>query len=84
MEPDALDGRSNWYLQVMGRVKPGLTLEQVDARFATLAPAIIEATLPENWPADALAGYRKATLGVIPRRPASPPYAPNTRRHCTT
>ena len=64
--PDALDGRSNWYLRIMGRVKPGLSLQQVDARFATLAPTIIEATLPENWPADALAGYRKATFGVNP------------------
>jgi predicted permease len=59
-----LDHRSSWFLQIIGRPKPGLTPQQIDARFATLAPRIIDATIPPNWPADALEHYRKATFHV--------------------
>jgi len=59
-----LDERSSWFLQIMGRPKPGLTRAQVNARFATIAPSIIDATIPPNWPADALANFRKLTFTV--------------------
>ena len=59
-----LDHRSSWYLQIAGRPKPGLTRAQIDARFATLAPDIINATIPPNWPAEALKSYRSATFSV--------------------
>ncbi len=64
--PTSLDRRSMWYLQVVARPKAGLTAEQMNARFATLAPAIVEATMPPNWPAEAVAGYRKSRFGVAP------------------
>src|SRR5689334_13013696 len=57
-----LDERSSWYLEIVGRPKPGLTHGQIEARFATLAPGIIEATIPPNWPAEALEHYRTATF----------------------
>ena len=59
-----LDARSSWYLEIVGRPKPGLTRAQIDARFATLAPDIIEATIPPHWPADALKYYRSAKFHV--------------------
>jgi putative ABC transport system permease protein len=59
-----LDERSSWSLQIVGRPKAGLTRAQVNARLATLAPSIIDATIPPNWPADALANYRKMTFTV--------------------
>ena len=61
-----LDHRSSWYLQIIGRPKPGLTTSQVAARFATLAPGIIEATLPPDWPAEATKAYKRATFNVVP------------------
>src|SRR5262245_9533580 len=51
---------------VIGRLKPGVSLEQSRARLAALAPAILEATLPTNATAEAAAQYRKSTLGVAP------------------
>ena len=59
-----LDERSSWYLEIVGRPKPGLTRAQIEARFATLAPGIIEATIPPNWPTEALKYYRSATFRV--------------------
>jgi predicted permease len=59
-----LDERSSWYLEIVGRPKPGLTHAQIEARFATLAPDIIESTIPPHWPASALAYYRSAKFRV--------------------
>ncbi|MFL5614366.1 MAG: ADOP family duplicated permease [Gemmatimonadaceae bacterium] len=61
-----LDSRSSWYLQIMGRPKPGLTREQIAARFTALAPGIIEATIPHDWPSDAMRQYRAAKFGIDP------------------
>ncbi|HEY7237054.1 MAG TPA: ABC transporter permease [Gemmatimonadaceae bacterium] len=61
-----LDRRSSWFLQLIGRPRPGLTSEQVNARFATLAPGINDATIPLNWPADELKEYRRAAYTVSP------------------
>src|SRR5512132_995011 len=44
-----LDRRSSWYLNIIGRPRPSLTIAQVNARLAALAPAIARATLPNNW-----------------------------------
>src|SRR5262249_7630230 len=62
----ALDQRSNWFLQIIGRPKSGVTPRQIDARLAALAPAIIEATTPPNWNAEALKGYRSPKCTVSP------------------
>jgi putative ABC transport system permease protein len=59
-----LDSRSTWTIQIVGRPKAGLTRAQVNARFATLAPGILAATIPPNWPADALEHYRKFTFTI--------------------
>jgi putative ABC transport system permease protein len=64
--PKALDRRSSWYLFIVARPKIGITPEQLRARFASLAPGIIEATIPPDWPADALDEYRRAVLVADP------------------
>jgi putative ABC transport system permease protein len=51
---------------VIGRLKPGFTLEQTRARLAALAPAILDATVPANATAEAAAQYRKSTFDVYP------------------
>jgi putative ABC transport system permease protein len=61
-----LDHRSSWYLQIIGRPKPGLTTSQVVARLATLTPAIIEATLPPDWPPEATKQYQQSQFNVTP------------------
>jgi putative ABC transport system permease protein len=59
-----LDARSTWNLHVMGRPKPELTIEQVRARLAALAPSIAAATVPANHPVASTERYLKATLGI--------------------
>lgn len=51
-ERSALDARSNWWLTVMGRREAPLTLAQLNARLAAIAPAAFSATLPEHYPAE--------------------------------
>ena len=51
---------------LIGRPKPGVTLEAVRARMAGLAPGILEATLPADLPAEAAAQYRKIVFSAVP------------------
>jgi len=61
-----LDARSTWWLTLIGRPLPGLTRERVDARLATLAPSVFEATVPERYSQESKAEYAENSLGVIP------------------
>jgi len=52
---------------VIGRLKPGVTLEQSRARLAVLSSAMMETVPPPpNLPAQAVALYRKSVLEVVP------------------
>ena len=42
----SLDHRSNWWLTVVGRLAPGQTMAQAEARLRALQPELREATLP--------------------------------------
>ena len=44
-----LNERSWWWLNIAGRIKPGVSPQQVNARLAVLSPAIAAAALPTNW-----------------------------------
>jgi len=48
-ENTALDRRANWWMQIIARPKPGITLEQASARLSILSPGIFEATVPANY-----------------------------------
>jgi predicted permease len=52
-----LDRRSMWWLRIVGRLAPGQTLEQAEARLAAIHPALREATLPEHYRAQDLERY---------------------------
>ena len=65
-EKDVLDLRSRWFLQLIGRLKKGVTAAQAGAQLAALAPAIDEATLPAKWGAESQKRYLAATLAVRP------------------
>ncbi|HXE59931.1 MAG TPA: ABC transporter permease [Gemmatimonadaceae bacterium] len=62
--PGTLDQRSRWYLQIVGRAAPGLTLDAVSARLAAAAPGITEATLPQRWSHVQQAEYLGRSFGV--------------------
>jgi putative ABC transport system permease protein len=59
-----LDGRRGGWLRVIGRPKPGLSMNQVEARLKTLAGPIIEATIPPNIRPSQQEIYLKRTFDV--------------------
>jgi predicted permease len=63
----ALNERSSWWLRILGRLTPGETMPQADAKMKALAPEVNRATVPE-WNADGKRKYLQRSLGV---RPAS-------------
>ena len=60
-----LDSGVDWFLIVMGRLKPGWTVEQARAHLASISPAVFEASLPSNYPADSVARYREFQLTAL-------------------
>ena len=66
IRPGILDVRARWFLNVIGRPKPGLSPEQVHAALVIAAPAIYRATLPANWGASVKAEYLQRTFDVAP------------------
>jgi len=63
--PSRLDSGMEWFLVVMGRLKPGMNLSSASARLAALSPAIFESSLPSDYPADNVSGYRAFVLEAI-------------------
>ena len=57
-----LPSRSAWWLSLMGRLKPGLTLERAQAQIQTIAPAIMEDSLPESYRPDDAKKYLQNKL----------------------
>jgi len=63
---NSLDQRSWWWLQVIGRPKPGVSASQAEARLKTLAPSVFEATVPPHWKPDQQGKYRKNSFDTLP------------------
>ena len=68
-----IDGESNnietswaWWLDVMGRLKPGWTVEQATAQLSTVAPQVFEATLPSSYTAENAKAYLDFKLAAFP------------------
>jgi predicted permease len=49
-------------LRVIGRLKPGISASQAQARLGTLAPQVFEATIGLGWTPDGRESYRKHTF----------------------
>jgi putative ABC transport system permease protein len=62
----SLDRRSNWWLTVVGRLAPGQTKEQAQARLRDFLPQVREATLPQDWNANDVKDYLKEPLTLLP------------------
>ncbi len=59
-----LDSGTDWWLMVMGRVKPGWSVASATASLNTLSPALFNATLPANYPAVSVQRYRDFKLAA--------------------
>jgi predicted permease len=60
-----LDSRSDWFVHIMARPKPGVSLRQAAARMAALAPIVFESTVAEDWGPSEKAQYRQGKLAVV-------------------
>ncbi len=61
-----LDAGTVWWLTVMGRLKPGWTLEKANAQLRASSPAVFRTTLPANYPAANVKDYLKFKLAAVP------------------
>ena len=59
-----LDGRRGGWLRIVGRPKPGISMNRVAARLKTLASPIAEATIPPNITPGQREIYLKRTFDV--------------------
>ena len=60
-----LDDRSSWWLEMMGRLKTGMTVEQADARMKVISPQLFGAVVPQDWPAKYQDVFRKYTFAIL-------------------
>jgi putative ABC transport system permease protein len=65
-EGNWLDAGTVWWLNVMGRLKPGSTFEKANAQLRIDSPRIFQATLPANYPAVNVKDYLKFKLAAVP------------------
>lgn len=61
-----LDVRSWWWLNVMGRVRSGITPDQASARIAILTPQILGPALPQDWSTKDQQTFMKTRLTTVP------------------
>jgi len=60
-----LESGTEWFLIVMGRLKPGWTLDRASGHLASISPALFAAALPANYPTESIAGYRAFRLEAL-------------------
>ena len=65
-ENSQLKSEVGWWLSVMGRLKPGWTLERAAAQLRAVSPQIFEATLPPQYNAGNAKNFLTAHLTAIP------------------
>jgi predicted permease len=60
-----LDRRSHWWLNIMGRVKPGISQDQLKARLSVLSPQVFGGAVPD-WSAADQQNFRQRVLLSVP------------------
>jgi len=58
--------RHGWWLAVMGRLKPGWSLEKASAQLATISPGIMQESLPTAYSPDRAKRYLEMKLAAFP------------------
>jgi predicted permease len=65
-ENSQLQSRTGWWLSVMGRLKPGWTVEHAGAQLRAISPGIFEATLPADINPEGAKHFLGYKLGAFP------------------
>jgi predicted permease len=65
-EDNYLDTRYDWWLTVLGRLKPGWTPEKATAYLNSISPGIFAATLPPGYDPDHIKKYLAFKLAAYP------------------
>jgi predicted permease len=63
---DALEAKTMWWLNVMGRLAPGWSAERAAAQMASISPGIFAASLPASYPAVSVKDYLAMKLTAKP------------------
>ncbi len=61
-----LGDRASWWLEMMGRLKPGLALSQADARMKLLSPQLFGAVVPQSFDAKHQTAFRNSKFVILP------------------
>ena len=61
----AMEKKDVWFLAAMGRLKPGVTIDQARSQLASISPSMFQATLPTYRPEDEK-HYLQFKLGAYP------------------
>jgi predicted permease len=65
-ELSLVDLRNGYWLAAVGRLKPGVTIEQANAEMAALSTGILEATTPPQYDTEAQKHYLRYKFGAFP------------------
>src|ERR1700682_5945434 len=65
-EDSRVKRRSGWWLSVMGRLKPGWSVERAAAQLRAISPGLFEATLPADFNPTLAKHFLQYKLGVFP------------------
>jgi putative ABC transport system permease protein len=60
-----LESGTDWWLMVVGRLKPGWTLATSTAQLKAVSPDLFQTTLPANYPTVSVPAYLKLQLGAV-------------------
>jgi len=58
--------REMFIFSVMGRLKPGWSIERASGYFTSLSPGIMESTAPDGYSAEAIKTFKSIRLGAYP------------------
>jgi putative ABC transport system permease protein len=61
-----LDSGTTWWLTILGRLKPGVSLAQADAHVQAISNGIFETSLPPDYPPVSVKGYLAMKFTAIP------------------
>ena len=59
-----IPSRTDWWMSILGRLKPGWTLERANAHLHAISAGIMQASLPPTYRPDTSKGYLKNKLEV--------------------
>jgi predicted permease len=65
-ETDIIGAGTSWWLTVMGRLRPGVSLAQATAQLTSISPEVFRTTLAANYPRESVPDYLANKLYALP------------------